>query len=76
MRREKEPQLPPCGCAETAEKLALAVGMVDPSRRADAVQEAWTAHLAGECPLRAVWRFDAKERRYHNRRRGLDGLPV
>ena len=75
MRREKEPQLPPCSCTKTAERLALAVGMVDPSRRVDAVQEAWVAHFAGECPLKAVRRFEARERRYVKRFKRPDPYP-
>ena len=72
MRREKEPELPPCGCSK---KLALTVRLVHRTRRVDAIQEAWTAHFAGECPLKAVRRFEARERRYVKRFKRPDPCP-
>lgn len=73
MREGWEKTLPPC---EKAEKLELTLRLIPEERRADAIQEAWAAALGGECPVRAVQRFDQRERRLAKRIRGLDGLPV
>jgi hypothetical protein len=73
MRDGWEKTLPPC---ENAEKLALTLRLIPAERRADAIQEAWAAALGGECPIKAVRRFDMRERRLAKRTRGLDGLPV
>lgn len=60
MRDGWEKTLPPC---ENAEKLAAAVAGVHKTRRDEAIQEAWVAHLEGRCPWQAVWAFDRREGR-------------
>ncbi len=45
-------------------KLAKEIALVPSRHREDAVQEAWLAHLSGECPLAAVYRFRNREAKY------------
>jgi hypothetical protein len=56
--------LPPC---RHAEKLALEIKLARAEVKGDAVNEAWAAHLSGDCPLKATRRFLARERRARKR---------
>lgn len=44
-----------------AEALRRRISLVPVRHREDAIQEAWGAHLSGDCPMKAVARFKTSE---------------
>lgn len=59
--------LPPTNNPERLKTQILAIARCD---QEDALQEAWVAHLQGECPVRAVWRYAKRERDWRARKVG------
>ena len=57
-------------------RLVLAVITRAGQRADDLVQEAWVAHLAGDDPLRRVWRKDRADRRRAERERLIGGADL
>ena len=60
-------RLPPVD--ERSERLIAAVLKRAGQRADDLAQEAWLAHLAGDDPVRRVWRKDKAERRRMSKER-------
>lgn len=67
-------QLPPVD--DRRRRLLLAVITRAGQRADDLVQEAWVAHLAGDDPLRRVWRIDRAARRRSERERLIGGADL
>ena len=61
-------KLPPVG-ERSIRLISAVIRRAEIDRAADLVQEAWVAHLAGENPLRRVWRIDRADRRRMKRER-------
>ena len=47
--------------------LQAEIRLVPERHREDAIQEAWAAHLCGDCPIKAVGRFKKREMRRERR---------
>lgn len=61
-----ERDLPP---TRDCDRLRKEVRLLPTELRGDAVQEAWLAHLKGDCPVLAVKTFGQRERRRRIRER-------
>ena len=68
-------QLPPVG-ERSIRLISAVIRRAESDRAADLVQEAWVAHLAGEDPLRRVWRIDRADRRRAKRERLLPDADI
>jgi hypothetical protein len=65
--------LPP---TRECDRLRKELRLVPAELKADAVQEAWLAHLQGECPVQAVKTYAQRERRRQQKERAAAKVEV